>query len=315
MSDLSDEDLDLLADLLAGEGTDEQVARVAASPALSQVLADLSDAADLVVADLATLPDVAPPAGFDARLAAALAAEPGPPARSTSTPGGQTVVPLAEARSAHAERSRGGSSPWPLRVAAGVLGLGLLGGVGVLLSQTGGSSDNGNLAASAPQPKAAPTTASGRDYSDARGLAEALPQLLAITQARDAASAAEGAAGSSTNASGTATGGSGPAASSEVQAPAPLQAPARGAAPAPADLTALDRLRTPAGLTACLDALELPTGTQPLLLDYATWKGRPALVVLLPVAAQPTQVEAYVVGAGCQAGNEELLFFGRLDRP
>jgi hypothetical protein len=315
MSDLSDDDLDLLADLLAGEGTDEQVARVQASPALSQALADLSAASDLVTADLAELadlPDLAPPAGFDARLAAAFAAEAGPPARATSQSGAsaETVVPLSSARSSHAQPSGRGSSPWPLRVAAGVIGLGLLAGVGVAISKAGGGSED-QVTAAAGKAESAPTTASGRDYADTAGLAAALPDLLAGPGARALAApqaqdqATDSAAGAGTGAStGASTGGG------EVPAAAPEVAAAR-----PMDLSALDRLRTPEGLQACYTALELPADSRPLVLDYATWKGQPALVIVLPIDARPEQVQVTVVGARCGDGTDDFKTYARIDRP
>ncbi|MDP9433912.1 MAG: hypothetical protein M3P93_01395, partial [Actinomycetota bacterium] len=98
-------------------------------------------------------------------------------------------------------------------------------------------------------------------------------------------------------------------------APAPppasrTQSPARQAlAPDP-----LARLRDPDELAGCLSAVTGPDAPQPLAVDYATFEGRPALLVVLP-SARPGKVDAYVVGAGCRAGDDQTLFFTRVDRP
>ena len=87
----------------------------------------------------------------------------------------------------------------------------------------------------------------------------------------------------------------------------------RAAAPDPA----LDRLRTADGLAACLAALLPPddTSVRPLAVDYAAYQGQPALVVLLPADDAPEKVDVFVVGAGCTVGDDQTLFFTRLDRP
>ena len=79
------------------------------------------------------------------------------------------------------------------------------------------------------------------------------------------------------------------------------------------DLAALHR---PAGLAGCLSALLPPAQptVRPLALDYARFTGRPALVVVLP-AEDPRQVEVFIVGPGCTAAEEHLLFYARLPRP
>ena len=85
-----------------------------------------------------------------------------------------------------------------------------------------------------------------------------------------------------------------------------------GASPA----AQLAPLRQPARLAGCLSALlppEQPT-VRPVALDYARFIGQPALVVVLP-AQDPQQVEVFIVGPGCTAAEENLLFYARLPRP
>lgn len=94
--------------------------------------------------------------------------------------------------------------------------------------------------------------------------------------------------------------------------PALLRAPARAASPAPGPLAGL---HTAAQLRSCLSAVLPPGGAaQPLALDYAAYAGQPALVVVLP-ASTAGKVDVFVVGAGCRTGDDQTLFFTRLDRP
>lgn len=76
----------------------------------------------------------------------------------------------------------------------------------------------------------------------------------------------------------------------------------------------LARLRTDAGLASCLTALSTDSDALPLLLDYGTFDGVPALVVALPVAGRQDKADVFVVGAGCTAQEEDLLHFARVDR-
>ncbi|MCU1692730.1 MAG: hypothetical protein JWM64_1821, partial [Frankiales bacterium] len=86
------------------------------------------------------------------------------------------------------------------------------------------------------------------------------------------------------------------------------------AAPTPA-VDPLARLRVPAELAACLGELAGPdTDVVPLALDYARYRGAPALAVVLP-SARADRVDVFVVGAGCTAGDDQTLFFTRQPRP
>ena len=77
----------------------------------------------------------------------------------------------------------------------------------------------------------------------------------------------------------------------------------------------LARLRTTEGLASCITALTEPGQVVlPLALDYATFEGSPALVVVLP-STKADKVDVFVVGPGCTTGDAALLYFARLDRP
>jgi hypothetical protein len=78
----------------------------------------------------------------------------------------------------------------------------------------------------------------------------------------------------------------------------------------------LARLRTPAGLEACLSSLlvEEPPGTRPLAVDYATYDGQPALAVVLP-DPDPGSASIFVVGSDCSAADADVLLFRRAPLP
>jgi hypothetical protein len=65
-------------------------------------------------------------------------------------------------------------------------------------------------------------------------------------------------------------------------------------------------LTTPAGLEACLTELGYPTVT-PLLVDLATFAGKPVAVVVLPGDSRGRQV--WVVGRTCSAAGERLAYY------
>ena len=81
---------------------------------------------------------------------------------------------------------------------------------------------------------------------------------------------------------------------------------------APAGDPALERLRDPAALTACLASL--PGGDDDVLaVDYGQYAGAPAVAVVQP--ADPGTVEVTVVGGGCSATDPDLLDEVVLPRP
>jgi hypothetical protein len=84
----------------------------------------------------------------------------------------------------------------------------------------------------------------------------------------------------------------------------------KAAAPDP-----LADLRTTAGLARCLASLTDPSDSGlPLALDYATFQGTPALVVVLP-SSKADKVDVLVVPAGCARADGQVLYFTRLPKP
>lgn len=53
---------------------------------------------------------------------------------------------------------------------------------------------------------------------------------------------------------------------------------------------------------------------RPLALDYARYRGMPALAVVLP-DPDPAKVSVFVVGPDCSRNDDDTLFFTRLARP
>lgn len=293
-----------LADVLAGERPDD--AHLAGCASCRDRLAELEAALTQVAADLAALPEPPLPDGLQARLSAALAAEPplpsagAPPApqaqrdeepvtRSSTTVVPATVTPLASRR-----RS------WLPAAAAAVL---LLGGGGLGLALLTGDGDGSSTTAGDAAAPVLPRSASGTDYADSDAVVAALPGVLAGTApggtARSTAEDAEVATGGTTSA-----------------------APGAAAPPTATPLTTtsvgdpLARLRDPAGLAGCLAALLPPEepDLRPLALDYASYAGTPALAVVLP-DPDPSRVQVFVVGAGCSQADDSTLQFVRVDRP
>lgn len=312
-------DLDRLADLLAGEGSDADVAHVGDCAGCAGRLDELAAAEVHVAATLAALPPPEVPAGLADRLTAALAAEPalpastGQPEWSTGSDGAaaRTVTPFPRTAAAR------GRSPrrWaPVAAAAALLvAAGTLGG-GALLAQRSGDDADTSTAASGGAGEdlfaGVPRSSTGRDYAAEGTLAATLPQLLEGGAAADTSTTSDGAAAT----------GSGPA---PAQGSDP--APAMGGGEAPAEAltesrsattTGLDRLREPEALASCLAAVLPPEeDVLPLAVDYAVYGGEPALVVVLPASRAPDKVDVYVVGAGCRQGDDQTRFFARLDRP
>lgn len=180
-------ELDALADLLAGEGGDDDVTHVGACAGCAGRLDELAEAEQTVVAALAALPAPVIPPGLADRLTAALAAEPSltapAPAGRSATAGDAvgrsgTVTPFPTAQPRR--------PVWLPAVAAGLV---LLAGAGVgaaVLTGGVGSSEQNATAAGADESAAEsltaaglPTSSTGADYGVQDGaLAAALPALL-----------------------------------------------------------------------------------------------------------------------------------------
>ncbi|HWH31025.1 MAG TPA: hypothetical protein VNU26_19070 [Mycobacteriales bacterium] len=318
-------DLDALADLLAGEGSQAHVAHVGDCAGCAGRLDELATADLEVAAALAALPVPAVPAGLAERLERALAAEPpltpsaGPPLWAVETddagPGdageegaggagagdraaSRTVTPFPAVRT---RRWAPAAAAAALLVAAGTLG-------GVLLVGRDDDQNVDSLAAGGGgQDQSAvfgdlPTSSTGRDYGADGELASALPDLLegdAPTRAGSTAAGPEPVSGEP------------PAAARDTADEASTEAMSSAVG------DPLDRLRDPAELASCLTALLPPDdpSVRPEALDYAAYDGQPALVVVLPALDAPDKVDVFVVGAECRAGDDRTLFFTRLDRP
>jgi hypothetical protein len=278
-------DLDELADVLAAESSEPDAdvsadararQHLQACPSCSAQLASLRSALDAVAADLGSLPAVPPvPADLDARVAAAV--------RRTASVVATTVLPAMPVTSR--EDARSSRSRWLL--AAGGLAAAAVVVVGGGLLLASGAGDTGsNATASKAAPESFPVSATGTDYRTNAALQAALPRLLKGTLSPTRALAS---------------------------VPQPSGAASVAGQQQPTD--PLANLRSPKGLAACLASLTDPADRgMPLALDYASYKGKPALVVVLP-SAKPSKLDVWVVGASCNQPESDLLLYFRADRP
>jgi len=271
-------DLDGLADVLAGERPADHVRDC---PQCRAALTDLEAAMPQVAVALSALPLPPVPDDLEARLDAALAAERGTvtqlrPRQSSPQRGWQ---PLATAGAAVA--------------AAGAIVFG-----GTLLER-----DDRSGGTTATTVVAAPMrSVTGLDY-DREGmlLKTQLPALLNGVAA-EAAPLAGGDVADNRAGAPSAPGGTGTVQEQKAERSA-------------ANSQALARLRTEAGLASCLAALTPPDQVLlPIALDYASFEGEPALVVVLPTG-KPDKVDVFVVGARCGQADEKLLYYVRLNKP
>jgi len=78
----------------------------------------------------------------------------------------------------------------------------------------------------------------------------------------------------------------------------------------------LARLRDPVALAGCLAVVLDPANPaeRPLALDYATYRGRPALAIVLP-DPDPARLSVFVVGPACSQADDDLQYFTRVPRP
>lgn len=320
-------DLDALADLLAGEADEVAQLHLQACASCASRLAELRTAEARVVAVLGALPPPAVPADLDARLAAALAAE------ASTGRAGVTALPGRSTEGAPG-RTPGrtpGQSRWLPAAAAAVLLLSG-GGLGYALLQGGGASESATSAAAGGQ--AGPDLVlnnSGTDWSDPAAVRAVLPGVLAgrvnpvtlslteqLAEKRGEDQAGDMATSTAQRPAG-AEGDTGSGSAGGAEAGPDADAVPAPAAPAPAGAEVaepLGRLRTTEGLADCLAALLPPDQpeVQPLALDYAQYKGRPALAVVLP-DPDPDQFSIFVVGEGCSRADDSTLYFVRVPRP
>ncbi|MDQ6649800.1 MAG: hypothetical protein M3Z02_06750 [Actinomycetota bacterium] len=172
----------------------------------------------------------------------------------------------------------------------------LFAGAVVFGATRGQSASHPSTASKAAAPgMPAVVSATGRDYSRA-ALPEAVPGLL--------------------HPLGRAAGA--PLPSPQGAAPQPGPVTGSNAAVAP-DPHALDRLRNPVALRACLTELSGAATVQALALDYAAFEGEPALVVVLPgsgtVPVAIPRADVYVVGPGCAPNDAQIRYVVRVPRP
>jgi hypothetical protein len=272
-------DVDALADALAAESDGQPLPEhLQTCSGCASALAELRTALGAVATDLAGLPPVPPvPQALERSVA------PTPPVGAT------TVLPEVTSLDARPRSS----SRW-LLVAGGIAAAAVLVvGGGLLLASN--STDSSSQSQSAASRNRFPISATGADYRSPAALQAALPQLLkGRPEALDSVAAP-------TRASGVTV----PKAASNA---APNAAPNAVADP-------LARLRTTQGLASCIASLTDPSDPGvPLALDYASYRGQPALVVVLP-AAKPSKVDIWVVGADCRQPDSDLLVYVKADRP
>ncbi len=77
----------------------------------------------------------------------------------------------------------------------------------------------------------------------------------------------------------------------------------------------LGSLTTPTGLAACIEALTGRTGVTPLAVDFATYEGQPAAILVLPDPTDNVYLDVRVVGAACSASDDDLIVATRVPRP
>lgn len=284
-------DLDALADVLAGEADDSHLRSCAAC---ADALAELAAAEASVTAALHELPPPPLPEDLSLRLTRALHEE---RRREVATarphrrrppvwlPGAAAAVALFLAGAVGwslLDPSLQGSSDDSSAASGG-------GGESSADTDSGAALDSGDTASApeaAAEQAAPPAAATPTDWAQETSRPTALARLLVLADAEE-------------------RGGPPASAGTALAAPAPSAA---------ADLRsdALDRLRDPAELAACLAGL--PTGDDEVLaVDYARYAGAPAVAVVQP--ADTGSVEVTVVGSTCSATGPAVLDRVVLPRP
>ena len=248
--------------------------------------------------DLAALEQVTMPADVAARVDAALAAERAAPAAAGGPVG--DVLPMAR-------KKRGPSFAGLAAVAAGVA---LVAAISVPLV-TGRDEPSTTAGAALEQPT--------------RRLASQLEYT-----AGDPRTALQQALGGRTGTPAALSGGAEGFASEDSAAPAAAEdrsTDERSKASRDVALTLgsdiADLRNDPARLAACVAALAagVEPPPKPLVVDFAQFEGRPALIVVFPTVVKgqvrPDRVDFWAVGPRCgiAAGDDEVLHFARFGRP
>jgi anti-sigma-K factor RskA len=262
-------DLDLLAEYAAGLLDPAQAAEierlVATDSAWADTLAALTDAAPRVQAALSELGAVAAPADVVARLDAAIA----------RPDGAATTIVDISTRRARGDRSRRGRWRWS-RGALAATGVAaaiavIVGGLALRHNPLYGPAPNTMSAGkAAAAPNVAPEAASGGLAILATGT-DYTPQTLASAGARSPAPLSAGASAMGQESTGRQAYGS--------SVPQPLT-----------------RLAAAGDRQTCLNEVTTEHGGVPTVVDYARYRGEPAMVVVLSV---PGAGEVVVVGPDC----------------
>ncbi|BEP13158.1 hypothetical protein acdb102_14690 [Acidothermaceae bacterium B102] len=151
-------------------------------------------------------------------------------------------------------------------------------------------------AAAATEAAAAATSAAAAAPTSAAAAASSAAAAGGATSAAAATAAAATSAGTSAAAA-TSAAGSGVAAPPKTPANAGASSPAGTSVPAaPAATTdALGPLRAPDAAQRCI-ALLLQTSVPPLVIDFATFNGKPAVIGVVPDPQDPTKLAVIAVG-------------------
>lgn len=286
-------DQDGLADVLAAEPAPGFLQHLELCWDCRAALAELRSALDRVGGVLAALPAPTSPAGLADRLETTVADERQRLATAAAAGSASATRPAALSARRHVKPRRwvGGLPAAAAAAAAAAVVIG-----GVLLTQQGSNHPTGSPAAGRGAQDPTGDIAinnTGTAYgTDRAALAAELPTLLSGKPFKPLRAQGTGAAS-------TTTGGSD-------------RSPALLAAPAPDPLTAL---RQNAPLAACLSSLSDPNDPRlPLAVDYGSYAGTPALVVVL-AAPVKDKLDVYFVGAACSASDAHVLLFDRVSRP
>lgn len=263
------------------------------------------DAVKAAAAALAAVDRPSMPADVAARLDAALAAE-APIATRAAAPAAVPATPARRSADVLPMRRRRPSFAGIAAVAAGVA---LIGAITIPLVTSGSPKKDVTAAREDAGTSGTRRLTSGLDYSRTN-LAATLDRALAgvdeSVQDTAAAPNAPGATKGRTNAS-------------------PVPSPLAGAEGTEYSLTGTMALQTDVGrLAACITALvgdQPELGRTPLVVDFGSFLGRPAMVLVFRSVMSNGQeranrVDVYVVGAGCGATpGGDVLDFQRIARP
>jgi hypothetical protein len=254
------------------------------------------DAVNRATAALASLGPVTMPADVAARIEAALAEE----AAAPSAPVGDVVPMLPKRR-----------RPSFAGLAAVAAGLALVVAIGVPLVNRAGEDPTATLADGAPESVETRRFESGLNYTN-----DDIPNVLQLALK-----------GTTADRNSAYSGGA-PAPAYEASARPSAQATAQdttavsgGNAPLSLKMLESDAARLAACVAALAESQPSSLGRTPLLLDFARYEGREALVVVFPTVLKgelrADRVDVWVVGARCgiTPGDDDVYTFTRIPRP